>query len=284
LMGTAASHYAVDPFSDGAANLSDEERQKILGGEACMWAEYVSPENVDSRIWPRTAAIAERFWSSQNVTDVNSMYARMDHTSKWLDAYGLTHNTNYVPMLERMTGGSNISALRTLADVVEPVKGYAREGLATAEPTSLTPLNRVIDAARPESATGREFDDLVDRFLAGQIKPGMELQIRYMLTSWRDSEVQLSASAQDSSLVQEIVPLSHDLSMLGAAGLQALDYLDRGEKAPEAWKAQQLAIAQGAIQPRAQLLLMVASPVQKLIQASAGEKPTELALPKSATD
>jgi len=80
------------------------------------------------------------------------------------------------------------------------------------------------------------------------------------------------------------VPLSHDLSMLGAAGLQALDYLDRGEKAPEAWKAQQLAIAQGAIQPRAQLLLMVASPVQKLIQASAGEKPTELALPKSATD
>jgi len=284
LMGTAASHYAVDPFSDGAANLSDQEKQKILGGEACMWAEYVSPENVDSRIWPRTAAMAERFWSSQNVTDVNSMYARMDHTSKWLDAYGLTHNTNYVPMLERMTDGSNISGLRTLADVVEPVKGYAREGLATAEPTSLTPLNRVIDAARPESATGREFGDLVNRFLAGQIKPGMEIQIRSMLSSWRDSEVQLSASAQDSSLVREVMPLSHDLSMLGAAGLQALDYIDRGEKAPEAWKSQQLALAQRAIQPRAQLLLTVASPVQKLIQASAGDKPTELPFPKNASD
>jgi hypothetical protein len=69
--------------------------------------------------------------------------------------------------------------------------------------------------------------------------------------------------------------------MLAAAGLQALDYLDRGEKAPQAWKTQQIALAQSAIQPRAQLLLMVASPVQKLIQASAGEKPTDLAIPKS---
>jgi hexosaminidase len=284
LMGTAASHYAVDPFADGAANLSDEEKQKILGGEACMWAEYVSPENIDSRIWPRAAAIAERFWSPQDVTDVNSMYARMDHTSQWLDAYGLTHNTNYVPMLERMTDGSDTSGLRILADVVEPVKGYAREQLAASEPTSLTPLNRVIDAARPESATARRFGELVNEFLSGQIKPGMELQIRSMLMSWRDNEVQLSASAQSSSLVQEVVPLSHDLSALGRAGLQALDYLDHNEKAPEAWKAEQLALTQRAIQPRAQLLLMVAGSVQKLIQASAGDKPTELALPKNATD
>jgi hypothetical protein len=77
------------------------------------------------------------------------------------------------------------------------------------------------------------------------------------------------------------MPLSHDLSALAAAGLQALDYLDRGEKAPQAWKTQQISLAQSAIQPRAQLLLMLASPIQKLIQASAGEKPTELAIPKS---
>ncbi|HZR66451.1 MAG TPA: family 20 glycosylhydrolase [Terriglobales bacterium] len=284
LMQPAAQHYAVDPFADGAANLSDDEKQKILGGEACMWAEYVSPENMDSRIWPRGAAIAERLWSPQSVTDVNSMYDRMDHVSKWLDAYGLTHNTNYSLMLERMTDGKDISALRTLADAVEPVKGYAREGLAASEPTSLTPLNRVIDAARPESETARRFGILVDELTSGHIKPGLEPQIRAMLTTWRDNEVQLSGVATESSLVNEVMPLSHDLSRLGAAGLQALDYLDRGEKAPQAWSAQQLQIVQQSIQPRAQLLLMVAGPVQKLIQISAGEPPTDLPLPKNAND
>src|SRR6266704_5314270 len=69
-------HYAVDPMSGDAANLSAEEKQRILGGESCMWAEYVSSENVDSRIWPRNAAIAERLWSPQEVRDPASMYAR----------------------------------------------------------------------------------------------------------------------------------------------------------------------------------------------------------------
>lgn len=284
LMQPAWQHYAVDPFADGAAALSEDEKKKILGGEACMWAEYVSPENMDSRIWPRAAAIAERLWSPQSITDVNSMYDRMDHVGKWLDAYGLTHNTNYSLMLERMTDGKDIAALRTLADAVEPVKGYAREGLAAAEPTSLTPLNRVIDAARPESRTARQFGMLVNEFASGQIKPGLELQVRNILTTWRDNEIQLRDEARESALVNEVMPLSHDLSQLGSAGLEALDYLDRGEKAPESWKTQQLQIVQQSIQPRAQLLLMVAGPVQKLIQVSAGEQPTDLPLPKNASD
>ena len=72
----------------------------------------VSPENIDSRIWPRTAAIAERFWSPQNVTDVNSMYQRLDEISRRLDWLGLTHHSSYVPMLRRIAGTDDISALR----------------------------------------------------------------------------------------------------------------------------------------------------------------------------
>src|SRR5436190_9896921 len=162
LMQTAASHYAVDPFADAAANLSAADKEKILGGEACMWAEYVSPENIDSRIWPRMAAVAERLWSPQNVTDVASMYDRMNAIGTWLNAYGLTHNTNFRLMLQRMAESEDTAALQTLIDVVEPVKGYSRSELAQTEPTSLTPLNRPVDAARAESDTARRFSDLVN--------------------------------------------------------------------------------------------------------------------------
>ena len=284
LMTSAASHYEVDPFADARANLSETDKEKILGGEACMWAEYVSAENVDSRIWPRAAAVAERLWSPQNVTDVHSMYERLDQISDWLDTYGVTHNTNYDVMLRRIAGAEDISALRTLVDVVEPVKGYSRANLAASEPTALTPLNRVVDAARPESVAARRFSALVEAFVSGHAKPGTEPQIRALMAEWRDNQEKLRPLAEDSSLLQEVLPVSQNLSALGTAGLQALDYLDRGEKAPDVWKTQQLAIVQQAFEPRAQVLLMVAPAVQRLIQASAGEQPTQLPIPRSAQE
>src|SRR5436305_11283885 len=91
LIYPTSAHYAVDPFTGPTANLSDADKEKILGGEACMWSEYVSAENVDSRIWPRMAAIAERLWSPQSATsNIDSMYSRLAVTNHWLDAYGVT--------------------------------------------------------------------------------------------------------------------------------------------------------------------------------------------------
>lgn len=284
LMSPTSAHYAVDPMGGDAAGLTDAQKAQILGGEACMWSEYVSPENVDSRIWPRMAAIAERLWSPQSVTDVNSMYDRMSWIGDWLDAYDVTHDTEYVPMLQRMAGTDDVSALKALVDVVEPVKGYAREQLATAAPTSLTPLNRVVDAARPESQTAREFSELVDAFVTNAIKPGMEAQIRAALTGWRDNDEKFQSVASKSSIVQEVAPLSQNLSSISASGLRALDLMDRGEKAPKEWEDQQLAQLQDAFQPKGQVLLMIVPAVQKLIQASAGDTPTTLPLPKSAID
>lgn len=271
LAWSTARHYAVDPMTGPTANLTDEEKKFILGGEACMWAEYVSPENVDSRIWPRAAAIAERFWSPQNTTDLNSMYARMALTSRKLDNLGLTHNSSYNEMLRRIAGSDNISALHTLADVSEPVKDYAREELAPVTPTGLLPLNRLVDAVRPESITARDFDNLVNAFTAGNVAPGTEAEIRALLTRWQNSQTDIQASAEQSFLMKELVPLSQSLSVLGTAGLEALDFLDRGNGAPQDWKTRQLAAIEDAKKPKAQLLIMVAPSVQKLVEAAAGQ-------------
>ena len=271
LMWPAERHYATEPLSGAAANLTPEEQKRILGGEACMWSEYVSPENIDSRIWPRTAAIAERLWSPQDVRDVNSMYQRLAVVSTWLDGLGLTHNSSYAPMLRRIAGSDDIAALKVLADVVEPVKDYTREETAPAPATSLLPLNRVVDAVRPESATARQFADAVDELVANAAKPGSEARIKDILKHWRDNQIELQPQFEKSLLLKEVAPLSQNLSALGAAGLAALDYLDRGEAAPPEWVTQQLAVVEQARKPQAQLLIAVAPPVEKLIQASAGQ-------------
>jgi len=268
----ASRHYAVDPISGAAANLSPEEKQRILGGEACMWSEYVSPENIDSRLWPRTAAIAERLWSAQDLTDVHSMYARLQDVSRRLDWLGLTHNSSYGPMLRRIAGSNDISALRTFTDIVEPVKDYTREEIAAVEATSLSPLNRVVDAARPESETARHFTDLVNVLVAGRADANGKQEIAMWLSRWRDNQIGLQPLENQSFLLQEIVPLSQDLSAVAVTGLQALDYVNRGERAPDSWTAEQLALLEQAQKPQGQLLLMVVPAVRELVEASSGQK------------
>lgn len=270
LMWPASRHYAVDPLGDAAAQLTPEEQQRILGGEACMWSEYVSPENIDSRIWPRMAAIAERLWSRQDVTNVNSMYERMEATSRQLDWLGLTHNSNYEMMLRRIAGSDDIAALRTLADVVEPVKDDAREETALVEATSLTPLDRLVDAVRPESAKARQFAGAVNLLAeSGGVDADKKQQIRTYLTAWRRNQSDLLPLERQSFLLNEVIPISEALSRVADVGLQALDFIDRGEPPPETWKTSQFAFLQQAQQQQAQLLLMIVPSVQKLVEMAA---------------
>ena len=92
-----------------------------------------------------------------------------------------------------------------------------------------------------------------------------------MLRRWRDNQVELQPQFEKSLLLQEVAPISLNLSALGGAGLTALDYLDRGEPAPATWVTAQLALVEQTKKAQAQLLIMVAPSVEKLIQASAGQ-------------
>ena len=269
---SAARHYAVDPLSGAAANLSPEEKARILGGESCMWAEYINPENIDSRIWPRNAVIAERLWSTQEVTNVASMHARMEILGERLEWLGLTHKSYHRQMLQRIAGQSSqeeFTALTTLASVVEPVKDYTREETAAVEPTSATPLNRVVDAVPLESATARHFGESVERFIAASCHdPAATARLRAELVAWRDNDAKLQPLEERSFLVKAVSATSQDLTALGAIGLAALDFIAKGQRAPDDWKAKQLAALQQIEKPKGQLLLMPASSVQKLVEAA----------------
>jgi len=253
---SAAHHYAVDPLGEGAADLSEEQKRLVLGGEACMWSEFVTPELLDTRVWPRMAAIAERFWSPQNVTDVAAMYRRLDAVSRDLEWLGLTHQSEYEKMLARLTGAGPVAPVRTLADVVEPVKDYAREA---AHPYDrFSPLNRLIDAARPDSETVRRFAALVDHMRQEDLP-----QIREYLTVWRDNHARLAPIIANSALLAEDAELSKDLSAIAEAGLEAL-----GGKQDPAWIAEKTALLDRAKQPKAELLLSVEPAIRKLVEAA----------------
>lgn len=273
LVSPAVQHYVVDPMPAASAGLTPEEQSRILGGEACMWAEYVTPENVDSRIWPRMAAIAERFWSPQSVQDVNSMYQRMEVISRELDWLGLTHNSSYPVMLRRIAGSDDISALRSLADVVEPTKGYTRVKTAPVRPTALVPLNRLVDAARPESMTARHFSSLVDALLGNPADEGARNEIRQMLQRWSQSASALASQEQQSFLMKELAPVSQSLHDASAAGLQALDYLGQTAAPPENWKMQQQGILDNASKTQAQVTLAIVPAIRKLVDAIGGQPP-----------
>ena len=148
LMYPAEDHYLNDPLP-ADSQLSKEEQSRILGGEATMWAEYVTNETVDSRIWPRMAAIAERYWSAQEVRDVESMYARMDRVSHLLEDLGLRHKSNRDAMMRRLSGSANIEPISILTDAIEPLKGYSRYTYRTQ--TQLTPYRLIVDITRADA-------------------------------------------------------------------------------------------------------------------------------------
>jgi len=262
LIWPASQHYAVDPFDKEGDVLMPEERARVLGGESAMWSEYVGPENVDSRIWPRTAAIAERLWSPQSVRDVASMYARLEAVSADLETTGVTHRSSYRPMLERIAGSTDIDALQTLADVVEPVKNYRRGSLM--KQTQQTPLNRLVDAARPESDTARDFNNLVTRYLASK-SPQDAASIRAKLIVWRDNNARLQPLFVKSQLMGEIKPVSAELKSAAQVGLEALDAISSGKKLTAGWAQDRLKAAEA---PSAQVLVMIVPPVRRLATAA----------------
>jgi ribonuclease D len=130
-------------------------------------------------------------------------------------------------------------------------------------------MNRVVDAVPLESDAGRHFGELVDQYLASSCRDAaLADRLRAQLARWRDNDAQLQPLAQRSLLVKEVASRSQDLSALGAAGLAALDAIAKGQPASDSWKSEQLAVIEQANKPKAQLLLIPAPSVQKLVEAA----------------
>ena len=253
--------YANDPMDGAAGKLTGEQALRVLGGEACMWSEYISPETVDSRIWPTLAAISERFWSAREVNDLESMYTRLDRVSQSLEWIGLEHRSNARLMLDRLAGGYSSEPLRVLADASEAL-GIAGRRVARRY-TSLVPLNRFVDAVPPESESIRRLERDVAA-MRESVSAATELRLAF--AEWAESGIRLQPVAQDNSLIAELLPLAANLAQAGQIGLQALEYLEKGTPAPAAWVEQQNKELDRLEKPVAEVRLAAVRPVRLLLR------------------
>jgi len=262
---SAADHYGVDPLVNGKVTLSAAQAANILGGEATMWTEYVTPETINGRIWPRTAAIAERLWSPQDVKDADSMYERLATFSQKLAYYGLPYESVREQMMRRLSGYSDPTALQVLASVVQPPRDYAREDLKKYDVFS--PLNRLVDTVPPESNIAREFKQIVLRISSGKAVPADWEKARRWLVLWRDNDAVLQPSLVQSALTAELVPVSRNLSKTAAIGLVALDNLQNGVPVTAETQKEQMSQLKDFEKPEAILLDMIVPSVEVLVQA-----------------
>ena len=267
---TRSEHYLVDLLAGDAASLTPEQKARVLGGEATMWSEYVTNENIDAGIWPRTAAIAERFWSPQDVRDVDSMYKRLSVVSQRLQYYGLEHRSGPVIMLERLSGSPEVPwPLEVLAAVTEPPKGYSQSQMRDYHPG--TPLNQLADAVPPESDVARRFHELAILIAAGKASAQERKEARDWLVLWRDNDAKLQPLLGTADLMAELVPVSQTLSATASIGLRALDDIESHRVADNATTRKDAQTLKAAAKPQAVLLDMVAPSVQMLVQAAAAQ-------------
>lgn len=153
-------------WRQGAVDFAGDIR--VMGGEACLWSELVTPEVLPTRLWSRLPAVAERLWSAADCMDTDFFYARLQ--ACWL----------CLPEDPELTARGNLQALglsRAQVDVaclLEPVKWYGRllgqqaleariagSEMPKARPYTLeTPLNKVVDMLPPESMAARRLDVL----------------------------------------------------------------------------------------------------------------------------
>lgn len=219
LLLSVEDHYLVDPMPD--VTLTDEEAKRILGGEATMWAELVTPLTVDSRIWPRTAAIAERFWSAQEVRDIDHMYERLHTISQFLELIGIQHLKSQEYILRNIANYQDTHGLRQLTTISEPFKIYSRNAGGT-EYKSYSPFTLFADACTADAKAVRSFRKLVDAYI-DQSEPSAHKELSAYFKMWEGIADQLKTIEPNAPLVSRVIPYAERVSEIAAIGSKAIE-------------------------------------------------------------
>ncbi|WP_293399742.1 family 20 glycosylhydrolase [Phenylobacterium sp.] len=317
LLNTAAFHYGFDPLDTSTAGMSPADAEAarklhplvgrfvtdgvivqpmapltpqqealVIGGEAPIWAELISDEMLDNRLWPRAAALAERFWSPKDVRDVPDMYLRLAVQQDRLRRLGLQDQAARARMASRLAPGAS-EPLMVFLDLVGPVRHMAhdkRVPAAIAGKKIVQHLTALADAAPVDSLVARAFVAGAERAAAGEAAD--RAAVRADFAVWSANHQRIVAVAQDHPAVREALPISADIAEMAAVGTAALDALEAGKPLSPDVAARAKAVLDRADafeaasarpifsffgkRPPADLLIMVTPGVRRLVEAAGG--------------
>jgi hexosaminidase len=269
-MKTNEAHYLADPIP-ADTTLTSEQQKLILGGEVCMWAEQLNERTIDSRIWPRTAVMAERFWSPQSDRDVVSMYRRLPKVSIELEQAGLKHITGPAMMRRSISGQVNPTALSTLAAVLEPVSFGERS--ETQHTDGHTPLDRLVDTVVPDPPSRFEIAQDVDAVVnKTSDSTAAEARLTRRFMEWQEIAPTLAAQMQQNPRMSDAAIRAQQLGELGHLGLQTLSQLNPNNPALHGTalgQARTTAIDDAA-KPAALVRFTFLDSLRKLVTAASG--------------
>jgi hexosaminidase len=264
---TSEEMFLADPIP-ADTKLTPEQQKRIIGGEVCMWAEQINAETVDSRVWPRTMAIAERFWSVQSDRDVADMYRRLHFASLELEGVGLTHLSGPQKLRRDILDAGRAETFNVFASVIEPVSFGERED--TQKTDGLTTLNRLVDAvvADPPArqAIVRDVDTVVAHRNASSA--AAEARLRARFEEWQKAAPQLQIWTETNARLSDAGPRVKQLAALASVGLEALAYLDAKTAAPAGWLDKQKGVIKDAEQPSALVRFVFLPSLEKLAEAA----------------
>jgi hexosaminidase len=290
---SSAQMYLADPVATDTT-LTPEQQKLILGGEVCMWAEQLNTETVDSRVWPRTMAVAERFWSPQNDRDVSDMYRRLRINSLKLEDVGLRHISGPETVRRNLLLTRDPEALDVLASVLEPVDFHARSGLQ--HTNGWTALDRLVDAVVADPPSRQQVAGEVEAIAANvtvppPADPKLQLDVsgdvpegsipsreaafrrlRQRFLSWQAAETLLLEDVQQTPRLSDAGARAEQLGELAEVGLSSLAFLESHTAPPPGWQEKQMITLDAAAQPAALVRFTVLYSMRKLVLAAAAQR------------
>jgi hexosaminidase len=249
------------------ASLGTQDESKVTGGEAAQWTEIANAQNIETRVWPRAAAIAERLWSPKTVDNVEDMYRRLFVISRQLEESGLQHKAEYVQSLKRLANSDSIATLKCFTDLLDPVKGYKKLFARFTQQESATfqtaPLVEISDIIPVDQQTKWEFRAAVQSWLTHKDGPSAKRIIGW-LKEWQQVNTDLRPMFDQSVQLKKVEQHSKNLAILASIGLEAMEKNKMGQIA-ETWQKEKLEMISGAAKPFGETELSILPEIKALV-------------------